>query len=395
MFEFEMEGVMDFEIPDDILKDRDQFLTFLKENMTPYLSDWYRREEFSTDFFKQLGEGGWFNFTFENGSLQKRSAIRESVLTETLAAISSGIAVAVLAHMDLGFMGLYLFGSDFLKKTYGRAALRGEKIMCVGNTENMAGSDVAGIQTTAEKVSDGWVLNGTKAFVTNGNIADLGVITAVSDPSAERNRRLSMFLVDLSQPGITRKKLNKQVWIPSDLTRLVLKDVFVPDDHLLGVRGQGLQQVLNIFTHSRVPISALTLGTAQGAFDRALGHGQKRKVFGQPLVNFQAKAFEAADFHARIEAARLMLYKACRRMDMGENFRKEAAMVKYLSVQVAREVTVWAADFHGATSVMFEHPIHKYVMDVWGSSLGEGTQDVQKLVIFRELMKETGVTPEI
>ncbi len=120
------------------------------------------------------------------------------------------------------------------------------------------------------------------------------------------------------------------------------------------------------------------------------------KFFGKILINFQAKAFEAADFHARIEAARLMLYKACQKMDSGRNFRKEAAMVKYLSVQVAREVTVWASDLHGATSVMYEHPIHKYAMDVWGSSLGEGTQDVQKLVIFRELMKQTyGVDAEV
>ncbi len=247
--------------------------------MVPHLSDWYRKQEFSTDFLKQLGEGGWLNFTVENGSIQKQSAVREAVLIETLAAISSGIAVAVLAHTDLGFMGLHLFGSGFLKKTYGRSALMGEKIMCLGNTENMAGSDVAGIHTTAKKVTNGWILNGTKAYVTNGNISKMAVITAVSDPEERRNRRISMFLVDLLHPGVKRKKLNKQVWIPSDLTRLELKEVFVPDDHLLGQRGQGIQQVLNIFTHNRVPISALTLGTAQGAFDKAIAHGQRRKIF--------------------------------------------------------------------------------------------------------------------
>ena len=196
-----------------------------------------------------------------------------------------------------------------------------------------------------------------------------------------------MYLVDLNDAGIQRKKLHKQVWIPSDLTRLSFNDVFVPDDHLLGERGRGLQQVLEIFTNSRVPIAALTLGTAIGAFGLAVDHMQKRKIFGANILNFQAKAFELSDFYARLESARLMLYKACWLVDRGEDFRQASSLAKYLSVEVAREVTLWAADIFGAASVIREHPIHKYPMDVWGSSLGEGTQDVQKLIIFRELMK--------
>jgi alkylation response protein AidB-like acyl-CoA dehydrogenase len=176
--------------------------------------------------------------------------------------------------------------------------------------------------------------------------------------------------------------------MPSDLTRLQFGEVFVPDDHLLGRRGRGLQQVLSIFTHCRVPISALTLGTAQGAFDLALEHATKREIFGHKIVDFQAKAFEFADFYARIEAARLMLFNACALVDQGSDFRQASSLAKYLAVQIAREVTPWAADLFGAASVMSEHPIHKYPMDAWASSLGEGTQDVQKLVIFRELLKK-------
>jgi alkylation response protein AidB-like acyl-CoA dehydrogenase len=197
-----------------------------------------------------------------------------------------------------------------------------------------------------------------------------------------------MYLVDLKSQGVKRTKLNKQVWIPSDLTRIQFKDVFVPDAHLLGEQRQGLQQVLKIFTYSRVPISALTLGTAVGAFELALDRAQKRDIFGQRIIDFQAKAFEFADFFARIEAARLMLCKACAAMDENSNFRQESSLAKYLTVQIAREVTPWAADIFGAASVVYEHPIHKYPLDAWASSLGEGTQDVQKLVIFRELMKK-------
>jgi alkylation response protein AidB-like acyl-CoA dehydrogenase len=280
-----------------------------------------------------------------------------------------------------------LFGTDKLQGLYGPAAVRGETLMGIGNTEGVAGSDAAGIAMAARKAEGGWVLNGDKAYVTNGYLADIAVVTAVTDPQAARNNRISMFLVDLKSAGVSRTKLNKQVWIPSDLTRLHFTEVFVPEDHLMGMRGKGLQQVLTTFTYSRVPISALTMGTAMGALKVAVGHGLKRKAFGKKILDHQAKAFEMADLYAKVEAARLMVFKACSIMDCREDFRLESSMAKYLAVMTAREVTTWAADLYGAASVIYEHPIYKFPMDAWASSLGEGTQDVQKLVIFREVMK--------
>ena len=150
-----------------------------------------------------------------------------------------------------------------------------------------------------------------------------------------------------------------------------------------------MRQVLGVFTRSRVPISALTLGTATGAFKLALAHGARRRIFGAPIVDFQAKAFEIAEHAARIEAARLMVYKACQTADAGEDFRSDAAMAKYLTVDVARQVTAWSADLFGAVSVIFDHPVHQFPLGAWASSLGEGTQDVQKLIIYRELMKRS------
>jgi alkylation response protein AidB-like acyl-CoA dehydrogenase len=319
--------------------------------------------------------------------MEKHSAFRVAMVMEKLAAISPGVAVAALAHADLGMTGLWLFGSKKLRRACGEAVLKGDTLMCLGHTEAQAGSDAANMATRAEKTAGGWVLNGTKAYVTNGTLADLAIITAVTDPAAPKGNRLSMFLVDLASEGVVRKKLNKQVWIPSDLTRIGLTDVFVPEERCLGERGRGLKQVLTIFTYSRVPISALIIGTAQGAFDMALEHAEKREVFGEKLSTLQAKQFEMADFFARIEATRLMAWKACWAMDQGKDFRMDASLAKYLSVMIAREVTTWAADLFGAASVMLEHPIHKFPMDAWGSSLGEGTQDVQKLIIFRELIK--------
>jgi alkylation response protein AidB-like acyl-CoA dehydrogenase len=287
-------------------------------------------------------------------------------------------------------MGLTLFGSKELQGRYGESAARGETVMCLGNTERQAGSDVAAVALRAEPVPGGWRLSGAKAYVTNGAAADLGVITALTDPGAERNARHSMFLVALDAEGIRRTRLKKQVWVPSDLTRLEFDRVFVPEDHLLGARGRGLQQVLSVFTHSRVPIAALALGTAAGAFDLALERAAGRTIFGRPITEFQAKAFEIAELHARIEAARLMVFKACAVMDGGGDFREEASLAKYLAVDAARTTAAWAADLFGAASVMRDHPIHKYPLDAWAASLGEGTQDVQKLVIFRQLMRRLG-----
>ncbi len=288
---------MDFTIPETIVKDLEGFKTFLKDRVQSRLPEWYQRGEIPSDFFGEMGHGQWFGIGLKSGELIKDSALREALIAEELAKISPGLAVAALVHIDLGLIALFLCGSKDLKARYGKSAVNGETLICLGNTERMAGSDSAGIEMHARKVKDGWLLNGTKAYVTNGYISDLAVITAVSDPQASRNSRISMYLVDLHAEGVKRKKLNKQVWIPSDLTRLQFTDVFVPDDHLLGSQGQGLQQVLTVFTYSRVPIAAMTLGTAVGAFDLALAHAQKRKIFGRTITEFQAKTFEAADFY--------------------------------------------------------------------------------------------------
>lgn len=378
---------MDFAIPKAISADKTLFDGFLSRQMTPNLASWNEQGEIPRSFFRQLGAGGWLGFEERNGEIVEQSALKQALLYERLAEISAGVAVAVLVHVSLGSLGLNLFAGKSHREKELASALRGETLVCLGNSEPLAGSDVAGIKMTAQPVSGGWLLNGVKAYATNGSLSDLAIVTAVSDPSAPRNGRLSMFLVDLNAAGVSRKKLNKQVWIPSDLTRIMLKDVWVPADHLLGERGRGLQQVLQIFTHSRLTISALTLGTAVGAFKLALQHAGGREIFGQKLLHFQAKSFEMAHHFSKIEAARLMLWKACWLKDQGQDFRLEASMAKYLTVEIAREVSAWAADLFGAASVIADHPIHKFPMDAWASSLGEGTQDVQKLIIFRELLK--------
>ena len=379
---------MDFSIPVELAAELADFDVFLKEKVSPNLPTWNREGIVPRSFFQMMGSAGWYGYRWQDERLVKRPGLRETLLLERIAKLSPGVAVTVLIVSDLGLTALNLFGTDGQLERFGAGAVRGESLICFGNTENLAGSDAAGIAMSAEKTNGGWVLNGSKAYTTNGLISDLAVVTAVTEPEAPRNRRISMFLVELDSEGISRKKLNKQVWIPSDLSRIEFDHVFVPDDHLMGNQGKGLQQTLTVFTNSRIPISGLALGTAAGAFDLALQRARSRTVFGRPIAEFQSKAFEIADFYARLEAARLMVYRAATAMDSGADFRFEASLAKYLAVEIAKELCPWAADLFGAASVVREHPVHKFPMDAWAVSLAEGTQDVQKLIIFREIMKK-------
>ncbi len=378
---------MDFSFPADLKEEIKRFDEFLTSEVISNLPAWNRERAIPRRFFQLAGKAGWYGFDWRDGRMIKHSGLRETLILERLAKASPGVAVAVLIVSDLGLTALKNFGTAEHRSVYGAAAVSGDCLVCFGNTENLAGSDAAGIKMTAKKTIDGWVLNGAKAYTTNGLVSDLAVVTAVTDPDAPRNRRISMFLVDLTTAGISRKKLNKQVWIPSDLTRIDFDDVHVSNGCLMGKEGQGLQQTLTVFTNSRIPISGIALGTAAGAFELAVQRARKRKAFGQSIAEFQAKAFEIADYYAQMEAVRLMVYRAAAAMDSGGDFRFEASLAKYLSVKIAKELCPWAADLFGAASVINDHPVHKFPMDAWAVSLAEGTQDVQKLVIFRELIK--------
>ncbi|MGD8226670.1 MAG: acyl-CoA dehydrogenase family protein, partial [Desulfobacteraceae bacterium] len=275
-----MDEDMVFSAPDEYAKDLKAFEAFIEAELRPHLSQWYDEGAVPRSFFGEMAENEWLGFDANRRHFLEQSSLKQAILVESLSKLSPGVAVAFGAHTSLGTKSLLLFGNEKQKGTHLDSALRGDTLMCLGNTELIAGSDVANVGCQAEKVDGGWLLNGSKAYVTNGAISDMAVITAISDPEEDRNKRLSMFLVDLSVEGVSRRKLHKQVWIPSDLTRLQFRDVFVPDENLLGKRGRGLQQVLTIFTDSRILISAMALGTAAGAFELALDHAQKRQIFG-------------------------------------------------------------------------------------------------------------------
>ncbi|MGD9016324.1 MAG: acyl-CoA dehydrogenase family protein, partial [Desulfobacterales bacterium] len=368
---------MNLFVPGPLQEELNRFDDFLEASLRPQQRDWEKRNRVPRRFFETLAEAGWLGASWDGARLVPRSALRETLLLERMAARSPGIAATFLIVSSLGLTGLARYGGPSLTTALGADAAAGSCLICLGNTENIAGSDAAGIAMTADKVADGWLLNGTKAYVTNGLISDYGVVTAVTDPEENRSKRLSMFLVNLRGKGVARRRLNKRVWIPSDLTRIEFKDVAVPSNHLMGERGRGLQQLLSLFTHSRVAISGLALGNARGAFEMALNRLERRRVFGRPLSDCQAKAFEAAHHRARLEAAKLAVLCAAHTLDKGGDYRLEASCAKYLAVEAAQSISLWAADLFGAASVMESHPIYSFPLDAWGVSLAEGTQDVQ------------------
>ena len=267
---------MDFQIPVEFKENLARYKEFLSERLTPNLPKWYAEKEIPRDFFRELGARNWLGLESDGNGYREHKALKEALMEEHLGAVSPGVGVAVLVHVSLGTKGISLFGNPDQKSRYIPPAARGETLICLGNTEPAAGSDVAGISSRAAKVDGGWLLNGTKSYVTNGYISDLALVTAVSDPDAPRNARISMFLVDLSSKGVNRSRLHKEVWVPSDLTRIQLNEVFVPEANLIGRRGRGFQQVLEIFTNSRITISALTLGTRRGVPKR--NRARKKKA---------------------------------------------------------------------------------------------------------------------
>ena len=214
---------MNFQIPEKEKSALARFELFLQKNLKPHVNSWRRAGAVPRDFFNVLGEGGWFGFQMNGDRLEKDSPLRSALLMERMAALSPGVAITHLVQVDLGMTGLWLYGSDRLQNLYGGTACSGHTLICLGNTERHAGSDAAAISMTAEPVDGGWRLNGAKSYVTNGHISDLAVVTAVTDPGAPRNRRISMFLVDLTGTGVSRQKLKKPVWAPSDLTRIRLE----------------------------------------------------------------------------------------------------------------------------------------------------------------------------
>jgi butyryl-CoA dehydrogenase len=311
-----------------------------------------------------------------------------AIAVEEISRLSGSIGITLAAHTSLGLYPLYRFGSEEQKLKYLARLATGEGLAAFGLTEPEAGSDAGAIKTTAVLDGDQWVINGQKVFITSGSIADVVIIAALTDRAAG-TRGISNFIVEKGTTGFRPGRDEEKMGLKGSLTsQLFFEDCRVPKENLLGQPGEGYKQFLITLDGGRISIGAMALGLAQGALDAAIKYSKERVQFGQPIANFQAIQWMLADMATEIDAARLMVYRAAWLKDRGERFTKEAAMAKLYASEVAERACFKAIQIHGGYGYMKEYDVERIYRDNRLTTIGEGTSEIQRLVIARQVLGE-------
>jgi hypothetical protein len=314
------------------------------------------------------------------------SAINYCICIEELARVDPALALSVAAHNGLCSGHIFFFGSEAQKQKYLVPLAKGEKIGAWGLTESTSGSDAAGMRTMATRTGNCWTLNGSKTFTTHGRSGDIMVVMAVTDKSAQA-RGISAFIVEAGTPGMTPgKKEDKLGMRASETSEVIFENCRVPASQMLGAEGQGFINALQVLDAGRIGIAALSVGLAQGAYEAARSYAFQRKQFGQPIGTFQSIRAKLVDNATRIEAARLLTYRAAAMKDAGQRTTVEAAMAKLYSSEIAVRVAEDGVQIHGGYGFVKDYPAEKYFRDVKLTTIGEGTSEIQRLVIARQLL---------
>ncbi len=345
--------------------------------------------EFPIENFRRLAELGLTGIPVpEDHGGAGADTVSFILALEEIAKACGSTCLTLAAHTSLGTMPILLFGSDELRRRHVPSNARGETIGSYGLTEPGAGSDSGGTQTRAVKVDGGWRLDGSKIYMTNASVADVMTVTAVTDPDADKHERISAFVLEpKSMKGITvAKREDKLGCRASDTCYVTFEDVFVPDGNLLGERGHGWRYFMQILDAGRIGIGAMALGLAEGAYSKALDYARERRTFGKPIGAHQGVAFLLADMKVEIEAARHFLLHAARLKDQGRPFRLEAAMGKLFASEMAMRVTRNAIQVLGGYGYMTEYGVERYYRDAKLCEIGEGTSEIQRIVISRQIL---------
>lgn len=362
---------------------------FAEEVIKPAAKELDEREEFSLDITRQMGEIGLFGMvTPEEYGGHGMDYLSYIIAVEELARVDGSHAATVAAHNSLGIGPLVKFGSEEQKQKYVPSLCTGEALWAFGLTEAEAGSDSRGSKTHAKLVDGRWVINGSKIFITNGSTEiTRGATVQTVSGEVDGKKEFSTIIVDMGTPGFTvRTMKQKMMWRASNTSELYFDDCSVPEDHLLGERGEGSKIMLKTLDDGRLSIAAMGLGLAQGAYEMAVSHAQTRKQFGKPIAKFQAIAFKIADMALKVELARNLLYKACWLKQTGQDFAMHSAMAKLYCSEVAKEVADEAVQIHGGYGLMKEYDIERFYRDQRLLQIGEGTSEIQRLVISRYLL---------
>jgi short-chain 2-methylacyl-CoA dehydrogenase len=359
---------------------------FAEREIRPVARELDEKEEFSLELTKKMGEIGLFGLRTpqEYGGLDM-DYLAYVIAVEELARVDSSQAATIAAHTSLGVGPILNFGTPEQKAKYVPMLSTGEALWAFGLTEPDAGSDSRNTKTTARLEDDHWIINGSKIFITNGS-ASISKGATVQAVTGEKNgqKEFSTILVDADTPGFKRKTMHgKLMWRSSDTSEMFFDDCRVPASNLLGQRGEGSKIMLTTLDSGRLAIGAMGLGLAQGAFEMALKYAKERKQFGKPIATFQIIAFKLADMATKIELARNLLYKGAWLKSSNQPFAKEAAMAKLYCSEIAREVADEAVQIHGGYGLMKEYDIERFYRDQRLLQIGEGTSEIQRLVISR------------
>jgi len=361
---------------------------FAEREMRPVVMKYDESQEFPAAIVRRLGELGFMGMTWpEELGGSALSDLEAIAVIEEIARVDPSVALTVASHNSLCTGHIMLFGSDAQKKTFVPGLASGRTLGAWGLTEPGSGSDSGGMKTVARRSSGGWVLNGSKTFITQGSVAGVYVIMAVTAPDAGK-KGISAFIVPAGLKGFTiGKKENKLGMRSSDTATLLFDDVRLPADALIGGEGEGFRQALTVLDGGRIGIAALSVGIARGALEASVAYAKQRKQFGSPLAEFQAIQWKLADMATGIAAARLLTQQAAWLKSRGEPFSVAASTAKYFASEVAVRAANEGVQIHGGYGFIKEFPVEKLYRDVKLMTIGEGTSEVQKMIIARHLLQ--------
>lgn len=367
---------------------RKEIRDFAAREIAPNVMRWDEASEFPSDLVKQLGQMGLMGVIFppEYGGAGL-GYVDYVIAIEELSRVDGSVGIIVASHNSLATNHIYLAGTEEQRQKYVSRLASGEWLGAWGLTEAGSGSDASGARTTAVKKGDHWVLNGNKTFITNGHYADVTVVMAVTDKS-KKTHGLSAFVVEKGTPGFRPgKKENKLGLRASDTAELIFEDCEIPAENLLGKEGDGFVDAMRVLDGGRISIAALSLGIAQGAFDAAVKYIKERKQFGKTISEFQGIQWKVADMATQLDAAKLLTLRAAQMKDAGEKTTLESSMAKLHASETAVKICDECVQLHGGYGFIKDYPAEKFYRDVKLCTIGEGTSEIQRLVIAREVLK--------
>lgn len=379
---------MHFELTEEQQQVKSSVREFAESEIAPHVMEWDESQHFPIELMPKLAELGLMGVIFpEEYGGAGMGYVEYATIIEELSRVDGSVGISVAAHNSLCSNHIYRFGTEEQKRKYLVPLARGEHLGAWGLTEPSAGSDASGTKSTAVPTDGGWMVNGSKNFITHAIHADTCVAMAVTDKS-KRSKGISAFIFEKGMQGFSpSKKENKLGLRASETASVVFEDCFVPEGQLLGQEGMGFVNAMEILDGGRISIAALAVGIAQGAFESALSYSQERQQFGKPISEFQAIQFKLANMATQIDAARLLMYRAAWLKDNGRKTTKESSMAKLFASEISVEVCEEAIQIHGGYGYTKDYPPEKYWRDSKLCTIGEGTSEIQRLIIARELLR--------